>query len=84
MKKATLTIKKDGDIAMEFGGDLAGICCGNEDRKLQQALKDLGVNFRLKSVHCNLPNPLQISAKQNGNCITPVSAEIMARQGERS
>ena len=70
MKEATLTLNENGDIAMEFGGDLTNICCGSEDKKLQQALNDLGVDVMLKSVHCNLPNPLQIAAQQNGNCIT--------------
>ncbi len=70
MKEALLTLTPDGDMVMEFGGDLANVCCGAEDRKLQQALKNLGVDVRLKSVHCNLPSPLQVSVKQTGNCIT--------------
>ena len=70
MKEATLTLNENGDIAMEFGGDPANICCGSEDKKLQQSLKDLGVEVTLKSVHCNLPNPLRIAAQQTGNCIT--------------
>ena len=81
MKEAMLTLTESGDIAMEFGGDLANICCGTEDKKIQQALKGLGVEVTLKNVYCNLPNRLQIAAKENGNCITPASAEATARQG---
>lgn len=70
MKEATLTLTATGNIVMEFGGDLANICCGDEDRQLQKALKELGVDVTLKSVHCNLPGSSQIAAKQAGNCIT--------------
>lgn len=70
MKEVNITLSPIGDIAMEFGGDLANICCGDEDRQLQKALKELGVGVTLKSVHCNLPSSSQIAAKQAGNCIT--------------
>lgn len=69
MKEATLTLTPTGDISMEFGGDLANVCCGNEDKQLQRVLRELGVEVTLKNVHCNLPNPLRLTAKQIGDCI---------------
>ena len=65
MKEATLTLTPEGDVVIEFGGDLEGVCCGKEDKELREALKSFGMDARLKAIHCKLPQSLQRNV-QNG------------------
>lgn len=70
MKKLKITTKNNGEIEMEFGGDLDGACCGYEDAAIRKSLERLGVRLSIKRVFCNLSKPLQLEAKTNGECIT--------------
>lgn len=68
MKQAMAVIKPGGEIILEFGGELSGICCGEEDRRLRKALENLGIKTNLEKIHCHLPRTDIVRAIANGNC----------------
>jgi hypothetical protein len=75
MKKANIILSRDGNIKEEFGGDLSGICCGNESLKLREALKKNGVELVLQNIQCHLPSQKTAEAKENNICVETKGGE---------
>ncbi len=68
MKKINVSVKDDGSMTIDLGGDLDRDCCGGEAQRLNAALKRLGVELELAGIHCRLPVSQRVTAKINGEC----------------
>ena len=70
MSKLVNTLLADnGDITMEWGGDLEGVCCGPDEKKLKKRLSNLGIDLEVKSISCRLPLADKQSAQAIGICV---------------
>ena len=69
MKTAKIGLTPEGKVAVDFGGEWDGTCCGPEEKALVEELKRLGVQMDFESVSCRLPAPEARAAAQNGDCV---------------
>lgn len=67
-KKIDVTVQPDGEVLIDLGGDLDLGCCGCEANQLHQQLAGLGVELKLRGVHCRLPETERAAAKLSGMC----------------
>lgn len=68
-KTVSTVVTSDGIFQIEWGGDLEGQCCGYEETRLKEKLKQLGIELNLQSVFCRLPKENESMAKNAGICI---------------
>lgn len=68
MNKIDVTVKGDGSVLIDLGGDLDAGCCGCEASAFHEELGRLGLRLRLKRVCCRLPETERLAAKLQGKC----------------
>lgn len=81
MKKIAIKIEDD-NVTIDFGGDLDNGCCGCEAQALNDKLKKLGIDLKLKKVFCRLPVAERIKAKMEGRCsLSPLKVDSSLGEG---
>lgn len=70
MKKIAVKVQNSGNLTIDLGGDLDNGCCGGEAGRLNNILKEYGLEVNLQSVFCRLPTAQRVAAKFAGKCNT--------------
>lgn len=60
-----------GNIILDFGGDLDIQCCGSLSNEIRKELEALGVHMTFESVFCRLRTQERKEAKERQECIIP-------------
>ena len=68
-KSVKILLDDNGDITIEWGGDLEGVCCGPDEKRLKDKLSKLGIDLEIKSIQCHLPSADKQSAQSVGICV---------------
>ena len=75
-KLVNILLVDNGDITIEWGGDLEGVCCGPDENRLKDQLSKLGIDLEIKSISCRLPLADKQSAQSVGICVQRKSDHV--------